>query len=82
MWRRTLSFFNKYIFKNYQKDRGLIYTIGSNLEGKLGINNKSIRSSSSPCLVEELQRENCVKVACGLNHTIAIIGFLLYLILR
>ena len=31
---------------------GLMYTIGSNADGRLGIGNKSLKHTSSPCLVE------------------------------
>ncbi|EAS04756.2 chromosome condensation regulator RCC1 repeat protein (macronuclear) [Tetrahymena thermophila SB210] len=52
--------------------RGHIYTIGSNLKGRLGIDNKQITQSSSPCLVEDLQKLVCCKIACGSNHTVAV----------
>jgi X-linked retinitis pigmentosa GTPase regulator len=46
--------------------------MGSNSQGRLGIGNKSIRQSSSPCLVEDLVDYNCRQVACGWGHSIAI----------
>lgn len=35
-------------------DEGNVYTMGSNLEGRLGIGNKQLRSVNMPCLVEIL----------------------------
>ena len=46
--------------------------MGSNEFGNLGINNYSIKLSSSPCLVEDLVSYHCTKVACGRAHTIAL----------
>ena len=46
-------------------DSGHVYTMGSNSNGKLGINNTIKVSSSSPCLVEELASHTCVKISCG-----------------
>ena len=54
--------------------RGHIYTMGSNTEGRLGIGNKTIRQSSSPCLVEDLIRYNCTQISCGWGHSAAVMG--------
>ncbi|OMJ86156.1 hypothetical protein SteCoe_12355 [Stentor coeruleus] len=51
---------------------GHIYTMGSNLEGRLGISDLNIKFSSSPCLVESLKTEECLQLSCGGGHTIAI----------
>lgn len=48
--------------------------MGSNSEGRLGIGNTTIRQSSSPCLVEDLIRFNCVQISCGWGHTVAVMG--------
>lgn len=44
---------------------GYIYTMGSNVDGKLGIASRNIKHSASPCLVEVLSRYKAVKVSCG-----------------
>eukprot|EP00349_Pseudokeronopsis_sp_Brazil_P007241 CAMPEP_0202974940 /NCGR_PEP_ID=MMETSP1396-20130829/65164_1 /ASSEMBLY_ACC=CAM_ASM_000872 /TAXON_ID= /ORGANISM="Pseudokeronopsis sp., Strain Brazil" /LENGTH=48 /DNA_ID= /DNA_START= /DNA_END= /DNA_ORIENTATION= len=44
--------------------------MGSNSEGKLGVGDKSIKSSNVPFLVEGLH--SVKKVACGLAHTLAL----------
>ena len=46
-----------------------IYTMGSNCEGRLGIDDKSLRHSSSPCLVSKLSGLHPVKISCGWGHT-------------
>jgi alpha-tubulin suppressor-like RCC1 family protein len=52
--------------------RGHIYTIGSNDCGRLGISNRSLKMSSSPCLVEDVSNLTCTKVQCGFGHTLAL----------
>ncbi|KAL4497276.1 hypothetical protein ABPG72_011211 [Tetrahymena utriculariae] len=52
--------------------RGHIYTIGSNEDGKLGISTKAITSSSTPCLVEDLSKIKCLSLSCGQSHTVAV----------
>lgn len=51
---------------------GHIYTMGSNLEGRLGIGDLNKKFSSSPCLVESLKTEECLQLSCGGGHSIAI----------
>lgn len=48
---------------------GHVYTMGSNTDGRLGINSRTIRQSASPCLVEDLISYNSVKISCGWAHT-------------
>ena len=48
---------------------GHVYSMGSNSEGRLGLGDKSLRSSPSPCLVEGLISFRCVKVSCGWGHS-------------
>jgi Regulator of chromosome condensation (RCC1) repeat len=48
--------------------------MGSNIDGRLGISSRSVKSSSSPCLVEGLSHFRGIKVSCGSSHTAAIIG--------
>jgi len=54
-------------------DIGTLYTMGSNADGRLGIGDKSIKSASTPCLVEALSSSKVVEVACGMGHTMAVI---------
>ena len=44
---------------------GYVYTMGSNNEGRLGINSKTIKQSHSPCLVEDLAKHKASKISCG-----------------
>ncbi len=48
---------------------GCVYTMGSNSEGRLGIGNRAIRQSASPCLVETMSNRPAEYVACGWGHT-------------
>jgi X-linked retinitis pigmentosa GTPase regulator len=51
---------------------GLLYTIGSNSDGRLGVGKKTIGQSKSPCLVEALAHIRVTEVACGGGHTLAV----------
>lgn len=51
---------------------GLLYTIGSNSDGRLGVGKKAIGQSKSPCLVEALAHVRVAEVACGGGHTLAV----------
>ncbi|CAG9320984.1 unnamed protein product [Blepharisma stoltei] len=51
---------------------GHVYCMGSNSDGRLGIGDKSIRLSSSPCLVERLSNYKASRISCGWGHTIAV----------
>ena len=53
---------------------GHIYTMGSNIYGRLGIANREIKNSSSPCLIESLSKYKSIKISCGFNHTAALVG--------
>ncbi|OMJ68832.1 hypothetical protein SteCoe_33607 [Stentor coeruleus] len=48
---------------------GHVYSMGSNSDGRLGLGDKSLRQSSSPCLVEGLMNYKCVRISCGWGHT-------------
>ena len=52
--------------------KGQIFTVGSNSEGRLGLGDRSMLQSSTPCLVEALSRQNAIHVACGWGHTAAV----------
>ena len=51
---------------------GHVYSMGSNSEGRLGLGDKTLRSSPSPCLVEGLSNYRCFKISCGWGHTAVI----------
>ena len=53
-------------------DNGYVYCMGNNSEGRLGIGDRSVRQSSSPCLVEFLSSHIAKKIACGWGHTVVI----------
>jgi X-linked retinitis pigmentosa GTPase regulator len=48
---------------------GHVYTMGSNGEGRLGIDDRTVLHSSSPCLVSHLSGLNPLKIACGWGHS-------------
>ena len=50
----------------------LIYSMGSNSDGRLGVNDKSIASSPYPLLVEALAHVKITQISCGGCHTGAI----------
>ena len=50
--------------------------MGSNLDGRLGIASRSVKHSTSPCLVESLSHTCATKVACGGSHTAALMGMI------
>jgi len=47
--------------------------MGSNNEGRLGINDKSLKQSSTPCLVESLSGSKAVVISCGWGHSAAVL---------
>ena len=49
---------------------GFVYTMGSNSDGRLGIDDLSVSFSYSPCLIKSLSKVS--KIACGSNHSLAI----------
>jgi X-linked retinitis pigmentosa GTPase regulator len=51
---------------------GYVYTMGSNNEGRLGIDSTDIKQSHSPCLVESLINYKASKVSCGWGHTVIV----------
>lgn len=51
---------------------GLLYTIGSNADGRLGVGKRAVGQSKSPCLVEALAHVRIAEVACGGGHTLAV----------
>eukprot|EP00826_Nyctotherus_ovalis_P031579 TRINITY_DN2525_c0_g1_i7.p1 TRINITY_DN2525_c0_g1~~TRINITY_DN2525_c0_g1_i7.p1 ORF type:complete len:839 (-),score=257.71 TRINITY_DN2525_c0_g1_i7:25-2541(-) len=51
---------------------GQIFTVGSNSEGRLGLGDRTLHQSSTPCLVEALSHCNAVKMSCGWGHTAAV----------
>ncbi len=51
---------------------GTIFTMGSNADGRLGIGDRTVKTSSTPCLVEALSRFKSATVACGWGHTAAV----------
>jgi len=52
--------------------KGQIFTVGSNSEGRLGLGDRTMLQSSTPCLVEALSNLNAVNVSCGWGHTAAV----------
>lgn len=46
--------------------------MGSNFEGKLGLNDKNLKNTNAPQLVETLMNIPIESVSCGDNHTIAV----------
>ena len=48
---------------------GFVYTMGSNLLGRLGINNQSQKYMSRPVLVESLMDYQIIDISCGFQHT-------------
>jgi alpha-tubulin suppressor-like RCC1 family protein len=54
-------------------NNGSIYTMGSNAEGRLGIGDKTMKISVTPCLLEALSKFNAVEIACGWGHTVAVL---------
>eukprot|EP00347_Sterkiella_histriomuscorum_P015971 403354995 len=52
--------------------QGNLYMMGSNQEGKLGINDKDMKFIYSPLLIDQLLHSQIVDVSCGDNHTVAV----------
>ncbi|CDW82033.1 UNKNOWN [Stylonychia lemnae] len=63
---------NLLIFDYSIVDQGNLYMMGSNNEGKLGLNEKSIQSILSPQLVDTLLHSQIASVSCGDQHTVAV----------
>lgn len=49
---------------------GYVYAMGSNADGKLGINNQKMKQCNVPTLVEGIF--NVKQVSCGMSHTLAV----------
>jgi len=58
------------VFVSSMNEGGYVYTMGSNVDSKLGIGNSDIRSVNVPTLVEGIC--NITKVAAGNAHSIAL----------
>ncbi|OMJ71844.1 hypothetical protein SteCoe_29854 [Stentor coeruleus] len=52
--------------------QGHVYTMGNNSDGRLGIDDKEVNYSSSPCLVSFLSGLNPITISCGWGHTACI----------
>lgn len=59
---------------------GYVYTMGSNIDGKLGIADRSTMHAQSPCLVEGLSKQRAMRVSCGRSHTAAVLGTYMYVL--
>ncbi len=55
-------------------DDGFVYTMGNNMNGRLGIGDNSLTHSPVPCLVEGLVGQHILRVSCGWTHTAAVSG--------
>lgn len=53
--------------------QGQLYTFGSNSEGRLGLGDREMLQSCTPCLVSALAHNDVLTVACGWGHTAAIL---------
>jgi X-linked retinitis pigmentosa GTPase regulator len=51
---------------------GYVYTMGSNKQGRLGINNATIKFVSRPVLIESLVDYQIVDLSCGASHSAAV----------
>eukprot|EP01022_Parablepharisma_sp_SALTPOND_P031032 TRINITY_DN781_c0_g1_i1.p1 TRINITY_DN781_c0_g1~~TRINITY_DN781_c0_g1_i1.p1 ORF type:complete len:860 (+),score=139.28 TRINITY_DN781_c0_g1_i1:5957-8536(+) len=51
---------------------GLVYTMGNNLNGRLGLGDSKLTHSSVPCLVESFLETHVVNISCGWTHTAAV----------
>ena len=51
---------------------GSVYTMGSNASGRLGIGDRSVKLSATPCLVEGLAQIKAIDLSCGWGHTAVI----------
>ena len=51
---------------------GFVYTMGNNMNGRLGLGEKSLTHSPVPCLVEGLLSHRMNKVSCGWAHSASV----------
>lgn len=58
------------VFVSSPSDGGYVYSMGSNVDGKLGLNNSEIRSVNVPTLVDGIC--NIIKVGAGNAHSVAL----------
>ena len=52
----------------------LIYSMGSNVSGQLGINDMDIKMKNSPVLVETLMDKKPKSISCGAYHSVICTG--------
>ena len=55
-------------------DSNLVYAMGSNISGQLGIGDPQTSTKTSPVLVETMIGLYPLKVSCGSNHTVVSIS--------
>lgn len=53
---------------------GLIYSLGSNENGKLGIGTKTTRFSKTPILLSKIKNLKCSMIGSGFGHSLALMG--------
>ena len=51
---------------------GLVYVMGSNIDGRLGLDNREIKRITTPTLVKGIEEERITTIACGAAHTAAV----------
>ena len=51
---------------------GLVYTMGSNADGRLGLNDHSLKLVSTPSFVTDLSDVKVTFISCGSSHTAAL----------
>ena len=55
-------------------NNGLLYTVGSNSDGQLGIANSDVSSKTAPILVEGFVSSKVKKISAGGYHSCAILN--------
>jgi len=53
---------------------GKVFMVGSNKDGRLGIGDKKLKQSHTPCLLESLSKYTIIKLSCGWGHNAVILS--------
>lgn len=56
------------------KASNLLYSMGSNQYGQLGIGDQSIRFKNSPILIESLMNKKPISLSSGSTHSVVVCG--------
>lgn len=52
--------------------QGQVFAMGSNADGRLGLNDRALRNKPTPCLIKALADFKVIQISCGWGHSAAL----------